>query len=328
MISRVEILPTIDCFIFFKKELSGELKGSGNSLDFGARIYDSRLGRWMSVDPLTKEYPKTTPYHFVKNKPIFLKDIDGKDAIVTIRTEQKYFLFFKWEKRTIIISANYHYIEGQFDENVLQSVQEQWNNPKRKLKCIYQGQKYNVEFNIMFVPHPEGTELNYTGEGGENNLIVDNTISSPELSYYSTIEINMDMVSPQEFRNDNNESFFAELTPVQQTNRLVSTIGHGIGHNIGMRHSDLGIMNDQLTFIHPKHANSSQGSIVPAMNIRLNNNYKYNVQYLINRIDAMTEQGRDFWADQIEIDDSGREQSLRDSGISTIIRNEETSELD
>jgi hypothetical protein len=180
----------------------------------------------------------------------------------------------------------------------------------------------------MFVPHPEGTELNYTGEGGENNLIVDNTISSPELSYYSTIEINMDMVSPQEFRNDNNESFFAELTPVQQTNRLVSTIGHGIGHNIGMRHSDLGIMNDQLTFIHPKHANSSQGSIVPAMNIGLNKNYKYNVQYLINRIDAMTEQGRDFWADQIEIDDSGREQSLRDSGISTIIRNEETSELD
>jgi len=32
---------------FNGKEKDDEVKGSGNSLDFGARMYDSRLGRWI-----------------------------------------------------------------------------------------------------------------------------------------------------------------------------------------------------------------------------------------------------------------------------------------
>ena len=36
---------------FNGKENDNEVKGNGNSLDFGARIYDPRLGRWMSPDP-------------------------------------------------------------------------------------------------------------------------------------------------------------------------------------------------------------------------------------------------------------------------------------
>ena len=38
---------------FNGKETDNEVKGNGNSLDFGARIYDSRLGRWLSVDPVS-----------------------------------------------------------------------------------------------------------------------------------------------------------------------------------------------------------------------------------------------------------------------------------
>jgi RHS repeat-associated protein len=60
-------------------EKDDELKGSGNSLDFGARIYDSRLGRWMSVDPLMKKYPSLSAYSFVANNPVLFIDIDGRD---------------------------------------------------------------------------------------------------------------------------------------------------------------------------------------------------------------------------------------------------------
>lgn len=43
------------------------------------RIYDSRLGRFLSVDPISKEYPWYSPYQFAGNKPIKFIDIDGME---------------------------------------------------------------------------------------------------------------------------------------------------------------------------------------------------------------------------------------------------------
>jgi RHS repeat-associated protein len=48
--------------------------------DYGMRIYDTRLGRFKSVDPLTKKYPELTPYQFASNTPVQAVDIDGKEA--------------------------------------------------------------------------------------------------------------------------------------------------------------------------------------------------------------------------------------------------------
>ncbi len=63
---------------FNSMERDDEVSGDGNSLDFGARIYDSRLGRWMSVDPLQKQYSSESPYGFVLNTPIQAMDPDGR----------------------------------------------------------------------------------------------------------------------------------------------------------------------------------------------------------------------------------------------------------
>lgn len=59
-------------------EKDDEVKGAGNSYDFGARMYDSRLGKWMSVDPLQKEYPHLSSYAYVANSPIQFIDPDGE----------------------------------------------------------------------------------------------------------------------------------------------------------------------------------------------------------------------------------------------------------
>lgn len=45
--------------------------------DYGFRIYDPRLARFKSVDPLTQSYPWYTPYQFAGNKPILCIDLDG-----------------------------------------------------------------------------------------------------------------------------------------------------------------------------------------------------------------------------------------------------------
>ena len=69
-------------FGFNGKEKDNELKGDGNSLDFGARIYDSRLGRWLALDPLMAKCPNLSPYHSFANSPIIVVDKDGMENIL------------------------------------------------------------------------------------------------------------------------------------------------------------------------------------------------------------------------------------------------------
>lgn len=48
-----------------------------NQQDYGFRIYDPRIGRFLSEDPLTKGYPELTPYQYASNRPIEGIDWDG-----------------------------------------------------------------------------------------------------------------------------------------------------------------------------------------------------------------------------------------------------------
>ncbi|NII28603.1 hypothetical protein HB364_26200 [Pseudoflavitalea sp. X16] len=64
-------------FGFNGKENDNDVKGWWNQQDYGMRIYDPRVGRFLSVDPLTKSYPMLTPYAFAENSPIENIDLDG-----------------------------------------------------------------------------------------------------------------------------------------------------------------------------------------------------------------------------------------------------------
>src|SRR5215207_6768226 len=66
---------------FNGKENDNEIKGEGNQQDYGMRIYDPRLGRFLSVDPLAKSFPWYTPYQFAGNTPIQAIDLDGLEPI-------------------------------------------------------------------------------------------------------------------------------------------------------------------------------------------------------------------------------------------------------
>jgi RHS repeat-associated protein len=52
-------------------------ENNSGAYDFGARIYDSRLGRWLSVDAKTNLQPYVSPYKALANCPIGFKDPDG-----------------------------------------------------------------------------------------------------------------------------------------------------------------------------------------------------------------------------------------------------------
>ena len=63
-------------------EKDDEISGEGNSYDFGARMYNPRIGRWMSVDAFTFEFPSESPYIFVGNSPLMFIDVGGNYKIV------------------------------------------------------------------------------------------------------------------------------------------------------------------------------------------------------------------------------------------------------
>jgi RHS repeat-associated protein len=70
---------------FNGKENDNEVKGLGNQQDYGMRIYDPRLGKFLSVDPMTSKYAWYTPYSYAGNKPIKFVDIDGLEDGLDIR---------------------------------------------------------------------------------------------------------------------------------------------------------------------------------------------------------------------------------------------------
>nr|MBK9652952.1 RHS repeat-associated core domain-containing protein [Bacteroidota bacterium] len=62
-----------------------ENDAESNTQDYGMRIYETRLGRFLSVDPDCFKYASLSSYCFAANSPIQLIDINGKgpgDAIV------------------------------------------------------------------------------------------------------------------------------------------------------------------------------------------------------------------------------------------------------
>jgi RHS repeat-associated protein len=68
---------------FNGKENDAEITGNnGTDYDFGARMYDARLCRFFSIDPMKKRFPDNSPYCYAINNPIAFFDVDGKGPII------------------------------------------------------------------------------------------------------------------------------------------------------------------------------------------------------------------------------------------------------
>jgi RHS repeat-associated protein len=64
-------------FGFNGMEKDDEIKGNNNSVAFKYRIHDPRIGRFLSVDPLSKDYPWNSTYAFAENSVIRFIDLEG-----------------------------------------------------------------------------------------------------------------------------------------------------------------------------------------------------------------------------------------------------------
>ncbi len=112
---------------FNGKRKESDMYGEGNAYDYGARMYNSRLGRWLAIDPLANKYPDLSPYHFGANNPIYYIDPDGKKIIVADKAQQAVVLeylrdqlggdFYKFNKhgKLVLDKKAYNAAKGKFN---------------------------------------------------------------------------------------------------------------------------------------------------------------------------------------------------------------------
>jgi RHS repeat-associated protein len=90
-ISSIDIFSNftgVYCFGFNGKESDSEGMGGGlSTYDYGFRIYNPSLGKFLSVDPLCSKYPQLTCFQFASNSPEWAIDFDGLEARIAIYGE-------------------------------------------------------------------------------------------------------------------------------------------------------------------------------------------------------------------------------------------------
>jgi RHS repeat-associated protein len=95
------------------KEMDNNGELGLTTYDYGFRIYNPGLGKFLSVDPLTKSYPMLTPYQFASNSPISGIDLDGKE-----------FFWFMAEQTEMLVFGTTHIkgVHAGFEERAVNTI--------------------------------------------------------------------------------------------------------------------------------------------------------------------------------------------------------------
>lgn len=78
-----------ECYRFGFNGKENDKEINNGTQDFGARIYDGRISRFLSTDPLMNLFSSQSPYLYAYNSPIELIDVDGLYGDKSEATKQR-----------------------------------------------------------------------------------------------------------------------------------------------------------------------------------------------------------------------------------------------
>jgi len=234
----------ISLYSFNGKEKDNEWNGTaGGALDFGARIYDCRVGRWLACDPLFGKYPSISPYASFNNNPNIFVDRDGKENVI-------YLTDLRLNDPKVILTATER---AQIISN-LYSIANEAN------KCFEQGGVTQRVLVIMPADIPQANKIDKSDVlatiGTTDELAAfdkdrANSAGEKKPGDYDIVGVDASSVEISSVKGDyggdegnriginiDNVPSAAKFFGVTNNKVIANTILHGSGHNSAIGHTD------------------------------------------------------------------------------------------
>ncbi len=198
-------------------ERDEEVKGAGNSYDFGARMQDPRLGRFLSVDPLADQRPWVSPYNFVQNNPLTRIDPTGAlDSPIYDKNGDFLGTDDKGLQGKAIVMNKDNFTQGMSHEDALKNSLGAGglssDAAKTKLLDHYNSLPNRIDYSSDFVLTKEIADKHWQGKSGEG-------------LYVNQANIQLPGVTTESFDNKEGSSFYKNFAwGLSNTGKVYGTL--------------------------------------------------------------------------------------------------------
>lgn len=205
-------------------EKDDEIKGEGNSYDFGARMLDPRVGRWFAKDPKEKAFE--SPYVAMANNPMIYVDPDGKDNIIYL----------------VILPSTYSKMKLSEVNQMIRETNQHLKDLGLKTKVmVYNPKKGGGKFNSnnldttdSFVVFGNSSEIIKEFENSPNNYnTISKFVTKEDISNEDNYELAHLNGTGLIVATDKLESLSNDLKTSKATTGSYLIL-HAVGHNAGM----------------------------------------------------------------------------------------------
>jgi RHS repeat-associated protein len=229
---------------FNGKEKDNEVKGDGNSYDFDARMLDSRLGRWLSIDPKASKYPYFSPYLAFGNNPVYYID-PGGETLRVAQPDQVRFIedaskvlgedatnLFSFDECGDVSMTKVGQMKS-FANNLLGTNKgDVFGGVIKVLNSDDVTEIHYVASGIASVPNPETGDLITTEKGKTVNTAID--------SYGGEMTIEKGQIKSLEIKDMKNNHIFLSKEKIHNKSgdKRENNLFHAIGHILFQKNSE------------------------------------------------------------------------------------------